>query len=228
MGLPLLVLFLLWREYRIIAYAVATQVAGLLLLALISATSPITILQAYTDMALKHANEPGIHLAAYLPQSTALSVSIALLGVGLMIAIYVLMMRRKQLLKPTTRLLTPVFQASIFFTISLLMNYHRRYDATMTLLPIGLLFLAIAHAELFALDQRRLILLMALLTMIVVIQNSPGTAFSIVLPDSMMQTWIDFLRLLQTVAVLVLFLVNLWLFNRLAAAPIPSRSTISD
>jgi hypothetical protein len=226
MALPLLVLFFLWKEYRIVLYAAAVQFAGLFLLALLSTTSPISIFLEYVNMAFLYVDSPGIHLANYLPKSVALNLFITLLGFVLMVIVYLVTTRREQRLAPDHQSFTPIFQISIFLMTGLLMNYHRLYDCTMSILPMGLILLAVSHPGFFALERRHVIGLSGILAVSIAFQLMPGYAVSIVLPESMVQTWINMLPMFATTSVLALLLGNLWLYIRLTKAQ-PVSATMS-
>lgn len=129
-ALPIVVIFLLRKKYKILTYAFGFQVICLLIISLSTCTSPISILYAYIRIALIHLDLPGIHLFSVFKSKTiAASLSILLL-----IIVYKAYRKSKVSLLFSSTVLSQMVFYCLLAAYSLLVTYHRAYD-TIIMLP---------------------------------------------------------------------------------------------
>lgn len=126
---PGLLIFLYKRHYRGALAAVAVQLLGTALLALIAHTSFLEIVTAYFRLLSAHAGMEGMHLGQGLLQNREwLQIAFVLLSVVLVGGGLAYLARRGQTAMPVSPASGTFILLVIGLLIGLLAFYHRRYD----------------------------------------------------------------------------------------------------
>lgn len=137
LSLPVLLLFLSERRWKLLAIATLVQVFALLGISSISHQSPISILAAYAEIMYIHTSMSGIHLASlFSPASPAGGAAALLLSLLVLAALLAAGMSKEnarfsidtEFYRQNNR---PVFDILLLWT--LLVAYHRAYDSFVAL-----------------------------------------------------------------------------------------------
>ena len=139
LALPLALLLLLNKRFRVLFYAFLTQLFGLLLLSLLTHQSPIMIVLENVQLLLLHAGQPGIHLASlfsYNPQASMVA------GIMLSLLIAAVLVYGTYVHKPGAGLaeqsqLVELAAFGLLMCWALLVAYHREYDVFVVILPLA-------------------------------------------------------------------------------------------
>jgi hypothetical protein len=139
---PGILYFLCKRWYRGLVISMAVQCLGILAIAFIGRTTPLSVLREYVRIMLKHIDLPGMHLSATLlaPLGPYTSVIKWLITLSLIIALAYWY----YIYRPVGQRCTPVTSVLLLVIImrwNLLIFYHRRYDHVAEILFLALVML---------------------------------------------------------------------------------------
>jgi len=208
------------RRYRVLAISLLVQLGGLLLVSLIGQRSPIDVLYDYWQVVLLHTDLPGIHLAS-LFNNQLVPMLVILFGGSVIVFTSLWRWLPKIGFGHTrgSRLTFAEYHALVaLFLWALLATYHRVYDTVLAIAFIALLIFGLGYDSGWYLRERGKRLLFAFLIIFIVVQLLPGTILGIVLPEHLLETWLQLVNTAFTLTVLTSLVVTLLLLRRLSVA----------
>ena len=104
--------------------------------------------------------------------------------------------------------------AALFLWV-LLATYHRVYDTVLAIAFIALIIFGLGYDNGWNLRERGKRLLFAFLIIFIVVQLLPGAIMDIVLPEHLLETWLQLVSTLFTLTVLTSLVFTLLLLRRL-------------
>lgn len=150
----LVVLFFLYhRNYRILATAVLFQILGFAAIALLSGNSIIQVLTEYLRLFISLSDQQGIHLAALMrgnPYAVILPIVMTLV---IALCFYIWLFRDKASQNVDARVFD-IHLLTIFTLWTLLVAYHRSYDALLLLFLIVLFFKSAYQVDVWGLSSQ--------------------------------------------------------------------------
>lgn len=154
LSLPLVLFFLLKKKYKVIFLSFSTQILGILILSLITKSSPSQILHGYFRMLLMHLDQPGVNITSALQiPSTALSSLLLLLLFTATVAIPTLFWVYRYHDIDIQQEISDLHILSILSIWNLLTFYHREYDMIIMILP-AMLFVCGTSSNIWNLSER--------------------------------------------------------------------------
>lgn len=145
---PALLLILWRRQFGVVLAAAATQLAGVVFIALLGGTDPLSVIRAQFDMFAYHVTleQTGVDLASALSDNTMLkAVTLGLLTAALVAALSIIIWRDR-----AGRLRTRIGDFWLLSALSmwtLMVAYHRSYDVVLAFLPLVLIAGELSMAE---------------------------------------------------------------------------------
>lgn len=212
LALPVAVFLLFKRKFRALIISVGVQVAGVLAVWLISGNSPLLVAQEYIRMASIHIGFEGIQVESMFPPGSIYAIlAVGLLSVPLLALLYVYgrgMLRGRFSL--AQREATDFTLLSVLSLYLLLAVYHGSYDAVLVILFGALLFHVANSPGLWQLSGGGTkTLFLSALGVGVLLMSVPGSVLLPVFPG-----WIAVLDSIQTVVVLLMLGVSMWLLYK--------------
>lgn len=193
-AIPLVMLFLLQRRWRIIVIAALVQIAGILLLSAAAQISPITLLGHYLDLAGDHAVNTrvvvtlGINVASYLPLSVINL--IVVMGVISVIMVVPLFASLRRMWKHSTY---PPAYLGEWLLFSLLMGwsviavYHIIPDAVMILFLLVPVLLLIIGALPMPISRREMNILIVIVAGVILVTAAPDDLYQFLRIEPLMR-----------------------------------------
>ena len=152
-SLPVALFFLYHRNFRILMTAVLIQFLGFVGLSMLSGNPLGFVFAEYLRLFIVLIDQPGIHLATLIPGTRFYEIIPAAMTVALALYLYFWLIRGRVYQRVDTRVFD--FHLLTIFTLwSLMVAYHRLYDALLLLLLIMLVFKSSLHAEIWDLSPR--------------------------------------------------------------------------
>lgn len=213
LALPLALLWLYRRRWLPLLLALLTQAAGLLIISTLANGDLVDTLRLYWQLFLRHANQPGIHLGGFWPQSTLWQI-LAAAAIGLMVLAALWRWRRQS---PAPMPYNDLLLLALFSLATVLAAYHRLYDVV----PVILFLAAAAYAlslpppGLTARQQTGVALTTAAVVGLLCL---PGEVMGRVLPASLSPLYLTAANALITAALLLALAATIWLLNRVSTA----------
>lgn len=145
--------FLYHRNFRILVTAVFFQILGFAIIALISGNSIILVFTEYFRLFISLADQRGIHLAALMEGSQLAVVLPIVMTLTIAVYLYIWLIRDKAFENMDARVVD--FHLLALLTLwSLLVAYHRLYDALLVLFLIVLFFKSNYQVNIWGLSSR--------------------------------------------------------------------------
>jgi SAM-dependent methyltransferase len=222
LGLPFFILFLLQKQYRLLAVALLFQAAGLLLLSLITNQPAVVIVQAQIQIFQIHAGLSGIHLGS-LFQSPILSL-ISSISVSLIAIISIFIWFRKRSGRMGSRgIIHPSgiygwHLASILVLWTLLVAYHRAYDTLLAAPVLALLLYGLAQGHIWAISRRQLSLLAVAGIAFYIVLTLPASSVAVLarwVSPELLAVWMNLHTVSITFALLGMLVIIVWLMTRI-------------
>jgi hypothetical protein len=224
-ALPVMLLVLLQRNFKTFFVAALVQIAGILVLAALTLSSPINIVVDYAKMAsfnatLANAKATGVHLAAYLPPNFMFDVGVAiLLTLGLLVLtippfvaqIKMFLSEASTTAQRHNKRMIEIHVLAILMSWLLLAVYHLKYDAGMTIISIYLIMLAFLNSDRWALPRTGVTILTSLLLISLLLLIYAFPVWAVFFPAFPL----ELVMLSQTVSILILLGSSIVLFRRL-------------
>jgi hypothetical protein len=123
LALPVFLYYIIRRQWKVAFGSILIQLIGLLLLCGLTRSSPVDTVVAYIAIMRIHVGQSGIQLAALLPDNTTWRIVAA---VVVTLPVVWAILRRKQ---------THLSLLSLLSVWTLLVAYHRAYDAVIIIFP---------------------------------------------------------------------------------------------
>jgi hypothetical protein len=218
LALPVFLILLIQRKYRIIVIGLLVQLLSLIGLAAITHTSPLTIFLEYFRLMLYHAGFPGIHFSSLFSSNGSLAIAAPIiLTLATLLALgWFWWSSRAQ----------PSFQASKLYHLyqftaltlwTLLVAYHRAYDTL-----VVILFFMLAGSELINASPEKLSrleknLLAVFLLTSVLVMSLPARGITIIadfIPIPILASWLDLQGRGMTLVLLLMLACTIGLLYR--------------
>lgn len=205
LSLPVFLFLLLEKRFRLIAVAIGVQLLGLAAVSTLGGGSVWETIQVNLSMVAHHAVERGVHIGYPLREYPLIAQAlVAVVTVATLWAIW----RTHQRGWLAADLL-PVNSALILWT--LLVAYHRNYDALMVIL---FLILCLSAATTWQLPQRQAQRLGLFWLVALGILCLPGEILRPFVTDAQAELFLLWVDRAMTVAMVAMLAVNLWLLPR--------------
>src|SRR5215216_422783 len=152
LSLPIFLFFLYKRNFKVILLAIAVQALGVLGLAAIGRTSPVTVAQENVRLLFELFDQPGVHLARFFEIFTDnhLLTEIPVLIMTLLVFIPLfLWLRGRSSTRAATEDVIDFHILTILFIWTMLVAYHRLYDTLILIFFIVLVFKGIAYPNIW-------------------------------------------------------------------------------
>lgn len=157
LSLPVFLFLLYKRNFRVLLAAIAVQLLGVLDIALVTGTSPVTIVVENIQLFLRLFDQPGVHFSRwfeFLSDNPFVSL-IPVLGLTLLIFVPIFFwLRNRPPSDPETEQVIDFHLLTILFIWTLLIAYHRLYDTLIVLFFVVLVFKGLAAPNLWNLTHK--------------------------------------------------------------------------
>jgi hypothetical protein len=214
-----MLLFLFQRKYRLLIVSVLTQLFGFVSLALVSGNPILMILREYLALVISLIDQPGIHLAYLVPGTSLDLLFSGLMTVGVFVPLYFWLVRRRQFISRNPGVLNFHF-LTILMIWTLLVAYHRLYDALTLLLLVVLVFKSLQRTDVWNLSVRLRTILVGVLNAGLALLIFPAR-----LADLFWPPMYDLLNNKVPALILLVFLTGLmFLFYRFLNQPVQAGS----
>jgi len=218
-SLSVMLLFLFQRKYRLLIVSVLTQLFGFVSLALVSGNPILMILREYLALVILLIDQPGIHLAYLVPGTSLDLLFSGLMTVGVFVPLYFWLVRRRQFISRNPGVLNFHF-LTILMIWTLLVAYHRLYDALTLLLLVVLVFKSLQRTDVWNLSARLRTILVGVLNAGLALLIFPAR-----LADLFWPPMYDLLNNKVPALILLVFLTGLmFLFYRFLNRPLQAGS----
>ncbi len=218
LALPVVLLFLWERRARALAVAAGVQIAGLLLVSSLAEGSLDKTLQIYLRIMLRHTDLPGIHLATFFGENRALAY-VATGVITLAVCTFLLRWWRRDR-EIVDAAVLPLLTVLAMWT--LLVAYHRSYDAILFILFVATAITALAGQ---IVNRAQFLLLSGILVVTLVPTNLPsGLALGGLIPAELIELWDLAIERSITVAAILMLACALWLLSCLTDNLNPARA----
>jgi hypothetical protein len=209
-SLPILVFLFYKKQWKVLITAIIVQIVGILVLSLITTSSPLVIIKDYFEMAYYHSvifdAFQGINISDYLPKSLIFAVS-SFLAITLFVggALHLALTRMKNIKMDNK--IVDVIVLSILFLWALLAVYHLGYDAILTIFPL-LIFLVIIENSHLRINAIRATPIIGITLIVLISLIIPGSVFRFITHNN------NSGNLIMTLSIIVFLIINIiLLFN---------------
>jgi hypothetical protein len=199
LGIASLFYFIYKRQWRILAFALAVQLAGFIILSLITDTNPVVSVIDYTRLVAFHTEIQGIHLGNYIALPPIV-VSVVVTGLFAVFFMYILQWYiTNEWQEPYD-----IYLFALSCNWALLTIYHAYYDAALLIFTLGLLMNTVGNNTRLQLASWARRLLIAVIVFCALSLALPGAILRPFLPVTIFHLYLKFLLPLATVTILVL------------------------
>ena len=213
------VLYLLYRKkYKAVVVSALVQALGIGLLAVLTGTSPLTIIESNLRLVSLFSEVSAfwtINISTLFPNGGWLPLLVVTLITLVTATSLFLLVRSPRRDSPEYIRLIDIHILSVLNMWGLLSVFHGHADAILTVFPLGLLLLVVYNRELWLSKDSQAIVLLVALVGIVGLLSMPGLAVSRFLPPGLAIAWGDVTRRLATVAIALLLALSIFLLFRL-------------
>ncbi len=162
LSLPIFLFLLLKKKFRILLLAVGVQIFGILAIAAITGTSPLTIVLENIQLFVRLFDQPGIHLSRWF-EGVSNNVLVSMLPVLMMTLAVFIPMYFWFRARPNLSNMQDVIDfhlLTILFLWTMLVAYHRLYDTLILIVFVVLIYKGLSTPSLWSLSggQRRILL----------------------------------------------------------------------
>ena len=187
-----LYLLLFERSYRTVLTALAIQAIGVLALSMMSGTRMVDIVLENISMLIHHSKLEGIHLASFFPQKPwELQIAIVI-SIAVALPLFRWYRRNKETIVAGG--LSPIHRLHLITSLSLwslLVGYHRAYDAVLYILVLSLGLLIYRFPESWEVSHRcRSALFFFIVSTSIVLMLPAGSLLREFLPANLGSAWI--------------------------------------
>lgn len=214
LAVPVLLLVLFWRRWRVAATALAVQV--LAMLAVSGLDAPLLTVTGHLRRVGGFPQNPGIHLSDALGVEGA-----AVWGVAavLTLAVFGLLWHWWRRAKPREErsgavTFTDWHVLAILVFWALLVIYHRPYDTPVTVVFVALAVYGLANPALWNLSEAARAWVAVFLGAFVAALSLPTGVIERLLPRALAEAWPDVARGLMTAALFLALACTFWLLGR--------------
>jgi hypothetical protein len=224
LSLPVFLILLFERRYRIIAAALVVQLAGLLALSGLTGSNPIAMASNYLEIVRVHADLPGIHLGALFPDSGTWAAASVIILSGIVfgsLAGWIYDMLGRLSMSPIEGLAR--YQVLTILVLWILLAvYHRAYDSFTAILLLVTGLGAAARPALWRLSHRErwfLAVFTALSTAVLVLPASSIVVLRGFINETVIQAWPAIQNYSITVTLAAGLACSIWLLFRFGRNP---------
>jgi hypothetical protein len=210
LAVPVLLLALCWRRWRVAATALAVQV--LAALAVSGLDAPLLTVTGHLNRVGGFPSNPGIHISGFLRLE-----GIAVWGVAAVftLAVFGLLWdwwRRGE--RAGLMTFTGWHLLAILVFWALLVIYHRPYDTPVAVVFVALAVYGLANPALWNLSESARAGVAVFLGAFIVVMSLPTGAIAPLLPRALAEAWPDVTRGTMTVGLLLALGCTYWLLRR--------------
>ena len=179
LALPVFVFFLYKKNFKLLLLAILIQVLGVMVLAAITRTAPLTIAMENIRLFVEILSQSGVHMniASLLTKWTANPLLAQIPVIILTLLVFVLYFLWQRERKPESAATDDVMDfhlLTILFTWTILAGYHRIYDTLILIFFIVLVFKGLAYPNLWKLNYYEKMLLIAFMGTVPLIMILPA------------------------------------------------------
>jgi hypothetical protein len=207
-AIPMLVLFLFRKNWRVLFVAVAVQIFGFVLLSLLTRSSPVSSLLYYLSILNSHLTESnrnlGINIGDYLPVGVLFPV-LSLIFTTIPVGALIYYVKKKATINKTEN---PLMEANLFSILLLwilLAVNNLGYDAILTIFPFLLFAVIMENSQAVGLNKKTVNLLFILTSFVFILLNMPGSVLRFVFSIPRVAS------IAITISVVFLLLINIWM-----------------
>jgi hypothetical protein len=162
LSLPVFLFLLFKKKFKILILSVGVQLLGILGIAAITGTSPLTIVLENIQLFLRLFDQPGIHLSRWF-EGISNDLILSMLPVLIMTLAVFLPILYWLRTRPVPRNMQDVIDfhlLTVLFIWTMLVAYHRLYDTLILIVFVVLLYKGFSMPSLWSLseEERRIIL----------------------------------------------------------------------
>lgn len=174
LSLPVFLFLLFKRKFNILILAAAVQLLGILGIASITRTSPVTIVQENIQLFFRLFDQPGIHLSRWFEGSSPnlLLSMLPVLVMTLVVFVPIFYWLRTSRIPADMEGVIDFHLLTILFIWTMLVAYHRLYDTLILITFAVLVYKGLSIPSLWSLselERRILLLYLAILPLILVL-----------------------------------------------------------
>jgi hypothetical protein len=219
LALPVFLFVAYRRRYPVLAISLLVQLSGLVLVSFISHRSPIDVLSDYWSVLLLHTDLPGINLVSLFNNQPVMMLAILVGGsAAIIVFLWRWLPRASSGRTEGSRLTFAEYHGLVTLLLwALLAIYHRVYDTVLVITFIALLIFGLAYDRGWNLLDRGKRMVFAFLVIFVAVMLLPGSIMGVVLPDQLLETWLQLVSTVITLTLLTGLVVTLLLLRRLRA-----------
>ena len=162
LSLPVFLFFLFKKKYKILLLAITVQIFGIVTLAAVTRTSPVTIVFENIRLFLKLFDQSGVHLARQLEFFTENKLLAEIPVAGMTVFVFVLLFRwlhKRRLTISAMEEIKDFHLVTILFIWTILVAYHRLYDTLILIYFLVLIFKGLAYPNIWKLNHKKLVAL---------------------------------------------------------------------
>jgi hypothetical protein len=221
LALPVLLLMIYKKEFRVIGLALLIQVLGILSLAALTHSHPIAIVYENYQIMKVHLGQSGIHLShlfANHPLPTGISMFVISLLMTLSIFLSVKSRNKRLLARPTAQKHNEHLLLVILIIWTLLIAYHKAYDSLLIILFLSAGFYWANPRISRGLTQPQKHFLRVVLagsTIIFMLPASGVIYLGAVIPSTLISNWVEFHNYLLSMSLVFLLGYVFWLLYTL-------------
>jgi hypothetical protein len=157
LSLPIFLFLLYKRKFKVLLVAIAIQLLGVLGIAAVTRTSPLTIIFENIQLFFRLFDQPGVHFSRWFEffSDNPFVSLIPVLIMTLLIFVPILFWLRNFVpSQPEAEKVMDFHLLTILFIWTLLVAYHRLYDSLIVLFFVVLIFKGLAAPDLWKLTER--------------------------------------------------------------------------
>lgn len=220
LALPVFILMILQKRFRVVLVSVSVQLMGVLCLAFLTHNQPIQILSEYYQIMRVHLGHSGIHLAGLFPHQPVISyAAILAVTLGLIVMVW-------EFIKPAANWYPPIQSfiklkhhiILVILTIwTLLIAYHKAYDTLVIILFLDAGFYLGKLPDKWQASQAEKFFLWVILAISTLIYCLPASGINMLqgkLTETQITAWIGFHNHLITITLVLILAYSVWLFRK--------------
>jgi hypothetical protein len=185
LSLPVFLFLLYKRKFKILLVAILVQIFGVLGIAAVTGSSPLTIIFENIQLFFRLFDQPGVHLSRwfeFISDNHFVSL-VPVLVMTLFIFVPILLWLRKRTGPPETENVIDFHLLTILFIWTILVAYHRLYDTLILIFFMILIFKGLALPNLWKLTEKGKKALLVFMAMIPPILILPARLVDRLLPN---------------------------------------------
>jgi hypothetical protein len=176
LSLPIFLFLLFKKKFRILLVAVSVQILGILGIAAITGTSPLTILLENIQLFFRLFDQPGIHLSRWFEgiSGNLISSMLPVLIMTLAVFVPIYFWLRSRQVPSNMQDVIDFHLLTILFIWTMLVAYHRLYDTLILIIFVVLVYKGLTIPSLWSLSKSERGLLLGYLAVLPLVLILPA------------------------------------------------------